>query len=149
MVNSFKPFKYIGVLIWGFLKSLKQKKKKQNDKYNLGLHRSKEAFGSLKNVLEQSKTIDQDLYDEIEEILIMADIGVETTMNFMQQIKEQKTIKNITNPLELQEIIVDEMFNLYLKGEIVSGDINYVKEDINVYMFVGVNGTGKDRKSVV
>lgn len=127
----------------GFFKIFKAKKKKQNDKYNLGLHRSKEAFGSLKNVLEQSKTIDQDLYDEIEEILIMADIGVETTMNFMQQIKEQKTIKNITNPLELQEIIVDEMFNLYLKGEIVSGDINYVKEEINVYMVVGVNGTGK------
>lgn len=127
----------------GFFKIFKSKRRKKNNKYSLGLHRSKETFGSLKRVLEQSKTIDDNLFDEIEEILIMADIGIETTMDFIDQLKAQKELKEIDNPLELQEIIVDEMFNLYLKGEIVSGDISYTEGEINTYMFVGVNGTGK------
>ncbi len=127
----------------GFFKIFKSRKKKKNDKYSLGLHRSKEAFGSLKRILETSSQIDDDLYDEIEEVLIMADIGVETTLEFMDQLKKQKDVKKITDPLELQEVIVDEMFNLYLEGEVVKGDIDYDKDDINVYMFVGVNGTGK------
>ncbi|MDD2575524.1 MAG: signal recognition particle-docking protein FtsY [Acholeplasmataceae bacterium] len=127
----------------GIFSIFKSKKKKQNEKYNLGLHKSRQTLGSLKKVLESSDTITDDLYDEIEEILIGADIGVDTTLKFMDILKDQQTLKNISNPLELQEIIVDEMFNLYLEGEIVKSDIDYVKGNLNVYMFVGVNGTGK------
>ncbi|MCK9492762.1 MAG: signal recognition particle-docking protein FtsY [Acholeplasmataceae bacterium] len=127
----------------GIFSIFKSKKKKQNEKYNLGLHKSRQTLGSLKKVLESSNTITDDLYDEIEEILIGADIGVDTTLKFMEILKNQQILKNISNPLELQEIIVDEIFNLYLEGEIVKSDINYVKGNLNVYMFVGVNGTGK------
>jgi fused signal recognition particle receptor len=127
----------------GIFSIFKSKKKKQNEKYNLGLHKSRQTLGSLKKVLESNNTITDDLYDEIEEILIGADIGVDTTLKFMEILKEQQILKNISNPLELQEIIVDEIFNLYLEGEIVRSDINYVKGNLNVYMFVGVNGTGK------
>lgn len=127
----------------GIFRIFRSKKNKKNDKYNLGLHKSRETLGNLKRILESSDGINDALFDEIEEILIMADIGVETTMIFMDKLREIKTDKNLTDPLELQEIIVDEMFNLYLEGEIVYSDIKYVKGDINVYMFVGVNGTGK------
>lgn len=127
----------------GFFRRFKERRRKKNAKYSLGLHRSSESLGTLKRVLENSKNIDQDLYDEIEEILIHADIGVETTLLFMDRLKEQQTLKNITNPTELQEIIVDEMFNLYLEGDIIKADINYDKDIINTYLFVGVNGTGK------
>ncbi len=127
----------------GFFRRLRLRRRKKDAKYSLGLHRSSESLGTLKRVLENSKNIDQDLYDEIEEILIQADIGVETTLLFMERLKEQQTLKNITDPTELQEIIVDEMFNLYLEGDIVKADINYDKDIINTYLFVGVNGTGK------
>lgn len=127
----------------GFFRRLRLRKKKKNNKYNLGLHRSQETLGTLKRVLENSENIDQDLYDEIEEILIHADIGVETTLMFMDRLREQQTLKKIEDPKELQEIIVDEMFNLYLEGEIVKADINYDKDIINTYLFVGVNGVGK------
>jgi len=80
---------------------------------------------------------------EIEEILIGADIGVETTLYFMDKLREQQFAKKITDPKQLQEVIVDELFNLYLEGEIIKADINYDKEEINTYLFVGVNGTGK------
>lgn len=127
----------------GFFRRLLGRKKKKDAKYSLGLHQSRESLGTLKRVLENSKNIDEDLYTEIEEILIEADIGVETTLLFMDHLREQQSLKKITNPLELQEIIVDEMFNLYLEGEIVKADINYDKDVINTYLFVGVNGTGK------
>ena len=61
----------------------------------------------------------------------------------MDTLRAVQIEKNIKNPSELQEIIVDEMFNLYLEGDIVRSGIEYDKDDINVYMFVGVNGTGK------
>lgn len=126
-----------------FFRKLLGRKKKKDAKYSLGLHRSSEALGTLKRVLENSKNIDEDLYNEIEEILIEADIGVETTLYFMEQLKKEQVLKKITDPKQLQEVIVDEMFNLYLEGEIIKADINYDKDIINTYLFVGVNGTGK------
>lgn len=127
----------------GFFRRLLGRKKKKDPKYSLGLHRSTEALGTLKSVLEKSKNINEDLYTEIEEILIEADIGVETTFYFMEKLKEAQSLQKITDPIKLQEIIVDEMFNLYLEGEIVKADLNYNPDVINTYLFVGVNGTGK------
>ncbi len=127
----------------GIFSLFKSRKKKKNDKYSLGLHKTKKTLGNLKDVLKSSQKVDEHLFNEIEEVLIMADIGVEMTLLFMEKIKKQQTLKQITDPLMLQEIIVDEMFNLYLEGEIIKSDIEYQKGDINVYMFVGVNGSGK------
>lgn len=124
----------------GFFKIFRRKK---NDKYKLGLHKTRQSLGTLKDILQSSDTISDDLYDQIEETLIMADIGVEITLKFMDTLRAVQIEKNIKNPSELQEIIVDEMFNLYLEGDIVRSGIEYDKDDINVYMFVGVNGTGK------
>ncbi len=124
----------------GFFKIFKRKK---NDKYKLGLHKTRESLGTLNEILERSDSITDDLYDQIEEVLIMADIGVEVTLKFMEILRREQIYKNITTPNELKEIIVDEMFNIYLEGEVVKSGIDYNKDDINVYMFVGVNGTGK------
>lgn len=124
----------------GFFKIFKRKK---NDKYKLGLHKTRESLGTLTEILEYSDSITDDLYDQIEEVLIMADIGVEVTLKFMEILRREQIAKNIKDPSELKEIIVDEMFNIYLEGEIVKSGIDYNKDDINVYMFVGVNGTGK------
>ena len=124
----------------GFFKIFRRKK---NDKYNLGLHKTRQSLNTLKDILNASQTITEDLYDQIEETLIMADIGLDVTLAFMETLRHEQIEKNIKDPNELQEIIVDEMFNLYLKGDIVRSGIDYNKDDINVYMFVGVNGTGK------
>lgn len=124
----------------GFFKIFKRKK---NDKYKLGLHKTRESLGTLTEILEHSDSITDDLYDQIEEVLIMADIGVEVTLKFMEILRREQIAKNIKDPSELKEIIVDEMFNIYLEGEVIKSGIDYNKDDINVYMFVGVNGTGK------
>ncbi len=126
----------------GFFSIFKSKKVKEN-KYKSSLHKQRESLGSLTKILEESKTITEDLFAEIEDVLIMADMGLETTLKFIEEIKKITELKKIKDPLLLKEIIVDEMFNLYLSGEVIDTNLNYDKNELNVYLFVGVNGTGK------
>ena len=87
----------------GFFKIFKRKK---NDKYKLGLHKTRESLGTLNEILESSDSITDDLYDQIEEVLIMADIGVEVTLKFMEILRREQIDKNITNPNELKKLLL-------------------------------------------
>ncbi|CCV64053.1 Signal recognition particle GTPase [Alteracholeplasma palmae J233] len=119
------------------------KKKPKNEKYELGLHKSRESFDNLKKLLEESPKIDEDLYEALEDLFIQADIGVETVIYFVNEIRKEVDLKNITQPMDLSELIVDKMFELYLKGEFVDTTLKYDENELNVYLFVGVNGVGK------
>ncbi|MBM7453473.1 fused signal recognition particle receptor [Acholeplasma morum] len=125
----------------GFFKNLFSKKK--NEKYTLGLHKSRETLGSLRKLLQSNPTIDEDFFMELEEIFIQADIGVETVLDFMDTLRKVIKTKQIVEPKDLEETIVDELFNVYLQDEIVIADLNYEPGELNVYLFVGVNGVGK------
>ena len=118
-------------------------RKPKNDKYEMGLHKTKERLGNLKEILAHKTKIDEDLFMELEDIFIQADMGVETVLYFVNELRKEVDNKKLTNPEELAEIIVDKMFEIYLKGEIVQTDLNYDEGEINVYLFVGVNGVGK------
>ncbi len=126
-----------------FFGLFKGKDKDKSKKYKLGMHKTREnSFSGIKEVLQNSKNIDDFLFDELEEIFITADIGVDTVIKFIDDLKEEVELQGITEPLQLQEIIVDKMFEIYLKGEIVDTNL-HVEEDLSVYLFVGVNGVGK------
>jgi fused signal recognition particle receptor len=73
----------------------------------------------------------------------MADIGVDTVIDFIDQLKDEVYHKKIKNPLELQEIILDKMFEIYLNGEVVNANLKLNKNGLTVVLFVGVNGVGK------
>lgn len=118
-------------------------RKPKNDKYEMGLHKTKERLGNLKVILAKKDKIDDDLFDELEDIFIQADMGVDTVLYFVNELRNEVDNKKITDPKELAEIIVDKMFEIYLKGELVQVDLNYTEGITNVYMFVGVNGVGK------
>ncbi|RIA78011.1 fused signal recognition particle receptor [Anaeroplasma bactoclasticum] len=128
----------------GFFDLFKRKDKKKKEKYKMGLHKTREgALSTLKDILSKSNQIDEDLFDELEEIFIMADIGVDTVIDFIDKLKNEVKTKGITNPVDLQEMIMDEMFEIYLNGEIVNANLNLKKEGLSVVLFVGVNGVGK------
>jgi len=118
-------------------------KKDQNNKYKLGLHKSKENLANLKDILAKSSKIDDELFDSLEDIFIQADIGIETVIFFIEQLRDDVERKKISDPNDLAEIIVDKMFEIYLKGELVQTDLSYDEGYVNVYLFVGVNGVGK------
>jgi len=118
-------------------------KKTKNERYQLGLHKSKENLSSLKAILAKSKVIDDELFDSLEDIFIQADIGIDTVIYFIDELRKDVKNKAISDPNDLAEIIVDKMFEIYLKGELVQSDLNYDEHETNVYLFVGVNGVGK------
>lgn len=112
--------------------------------YEKGLTKSREGFVSkLANLTNKYRTINDDYFDELEEILIMADIGVNTVMEFIDRLKDRSIKEKISDPELLKEIIVDELFIIYVGDEVLSSKIEYRDNGPTVILFVGVNGVGK------
>ncbi len=123
-----------------------KEKKENNDikKYDTGLTKTRENFVSkLINLTNKYHQITEDFFDELEEILIMADLGVNTVIKFMERLRNRVKEEHITSPSDLKEIIVDELFIIYVNNEVIVNKINYAKEGPTVILFVGVNGVGK------
>ena len=112
--------------------------------YEKGLTKSREGFVSkLANLTNKYRTINDEYFEELEEILIMADIGVNTVMEFIDRLKDRAAKEKISDPELLKEIIVDELFIIYVNDEVLSSKINYQENGPTVILFVGVNGVGK------
>lgn len=116
----------------------------QVEVYEKGLTKSREGFVSkLANLTNKYKKINEDYFEELEEILIMADIGVNTVMEFVDKLRDRVRHEKIESPEALKEIIVDELFIIYVDGDVLVNKINYSEETPTVVLFVGVNGVGK------
>ncbi len=112
--------------------------------YDKGLEKTrKNVLSAIINLNKNHSKIDDEYFDELEEIFIMADIGVNTVMKIIDRLKQRVKKENITDVKQLQEIIVDEMFVIYVNNDIIVNKINYSKEGPTVILFVGVNGAGK------
>lgn len=87
--------------------------------------------------------INDEYFDELENILIMADIGVNTVMDFMDRLRKRVKSENITDTKYLNEVIVDELFIIYVNNESITDKINMAEDGPTVILMVGVNGVGK------
>ena len=118
--------------------------KEELEKYDEGLKKTRNYFTDKISLLNgRYKKVTDEYFEELEEILIMADIGVNTVINFIDKLKKRVKKENITDSEELKDIIVDEMFIIYINNEIVVNKINYGEVGPTVILFVGVNGVGK------
>ena len=122
-----------------------EEEKKSVKVYEKGLTRSRQGFVSrLAGLTSKYKNINDDYFDELEEILIMADIGVNTVMKFIDKLRDRVKKEDISDPELLKEIIVDELFIIYVNDEVLSSKINYRDDgEPSVILFIGVNGVGK------
>lgn len=121
-----------------------QKEKEDVKIYEKGLTKSRQGFVSkLANLTNKYSKVTDEYFEELEEILIMADIGVNTVMNFIDQLRDRVKKENLTEPSELKEIIVDELFIIYVNDEVLTNKINYNLNGPTAILFVGVNGVGK------
>ena len=112
--------------------------------YEKGLTKSRENFVSkLINLTNKYHKITEEYFEELEEILIMADIGVNTVMDFMDRLRKRVRNEKIEDPEYLKELIVDELFIIYVNDEVIVNKINFSKDNPTVILFVGVNGVGK------
>ena len=125
--------------------NVKVEKRNENVKiYEKGLTKSREGFVSrLAGLTHKYNKINEDYFEELEEILIMADIGVNTVMDFMDRLRDRVKHESIEKPEELKEVIVDELFIIYVDDEVLSSKIKYNEDGPTVLLFVGVNGVGK------
>ena len=117
---------------------------KETEKYVEGLSKSRDSFVNKLSILGIKYTkISEDFYDELEEILITADIGVNTVMDFVDRLRKRVKEEKIEDFEYLKEVIVDELFMIYVGDQILSSKLNIVDGKTNVVLFVGVNGVGK------
>ncbi len=132
-------------------KEEKKKKKKditEKDKdlvtYDKGLEKTRKEFVSELSLLGRKFTkVTDEYYDELESLLIKADIGVNTVFDFMDRLKTRVKHESITDTNYLTEVIVDELFMIYVEGESLTDKINMAESGPTVILMVGVNGVGK------
>ncbi len=114
------------------------------DKYNKALEKSRVNFSdSLLKLSSKYQSIDNDYFDELEEILIISDVGINTVMDLIDRLKLRVARENISDPTLMNEIIVDELFLVYVGEDILSSTINFNDSGLTVVLVVGVNGVGK------
>lgn len=122
----------------------KEQNKEELNLYDKGLEKTRKEFTSKLNLLTlKHNKIDDEYFEELEDILITADIGVNTVMKFIDKLKKRVKHENITSAEDLKEIIVDEMFIIYVQNDIIVNKINFKEEGPTVILMVGVNGVGK------
>lgn len=126
------------------IKDAFKKEDKSVSTYEKGLSKTRKSFvNKLANLSKEYDEINDNYFEELEELLINADIGVNTVMDFMDKLQLRVSKEKITDPNMLTEIIVDELFIIYVNDEILSNKINYNENGPTVLLFVGVNGVGK------
>ena len=127
-----------------FKNAFKKEEKKDIEKYEEGLAKTRDEFVSKLNVLGIKYTkVSDEYFDELESILINADIGVNTVFTLLDKLKKRVKEENITNTKELNEVIVDEMFLIYVGSDQLSDKIKMNDNGPTVILMVGVNGVGK------
>ena len=130
------------------LKNIISKKETTQDSktelYDQGLAKTRQEFVSKLNILGIKYTkVSEEYFEELENILIMADIGVNTVFKFMDRIRKRVKEENIVDTNYLKEVIVDELFIIYVNETSLSDKLNMAPSGPTVLLFVGVNGVGK------
>lgn len=131
----------------GLISFLKNKFKKQDkslDTYNEGLSKSRKNFSNkLNNLANRYKSVNQDYFDELEEILIESDVGISLTLRIIEEVLEESKSQKLTEPKQINELLVDKMFVGYASKGDVDVEIKFEKGTPTVLLVVGVNGVGK------
>lgn len=131
--------------LFKFLKEKFTKKDEKTEKYREGLSKSRAAFANrLEELGKRYKSVNAEYFEELEEILIGADVGVETTLNLIDNLLSKSKDEGISDPKQINDLLVDEMFVGYVEaGKGIENDIRFAEEGPTVLLMVGANGVGK------
>jgi fused signal recognition particle receptor len=129
-----------------FFKRLKEsistKAEAVTNKFKQGLAKTRDALvGSVEDLFSRRKKIDEEFYEELEEILIGADVGVNTVMKLIDDLRAEVKKRKIEDPNELRPVLSEKLIGL-LKGD-ENASLNMADQGLTVILFVGVNGVGK------
>ncbi len=114
-------------------------------KFKLGLAKTRDSFTSKVNdLVARYRKVDEDFFEELEEVLLQADVGFETVMELMDKLRFEVQRKNIKDTEGIQAIISEKLVEIYEAGEENIAELNMQPDgELTVILFVGVNGVGK------
>lgn len=133
-----------------FFKKLKEKfsstseNKQSSEKYQSGLEKTRQSFSSkLNDLMARYRKVDEDFFEELEEVLISADVGVNTVMELVEELEMEVKRQNIKESDQLREVISEKLVAIYMDENESIPTLNIQEDELSVILFVGVNGVGK------
>ena len=113
------------------------------EKYDRSLKKTRTGFGARLNAFFANfRSVDEEFFEELEELLIMSDVGVQVASNLTEELRYEAKLENAKKPDALRRVIIEKLVELYEKGGNYDERI-YFQDDLTVMLFVGVNGVGK------
>ncbi|MCB9497842.1 MAG: signal recognition particle-docking protein FtsY [Erysipelotrichaceae bacterium] len=127
-----------------FLKDKFHKKDASTDKYAKGMEKSRKNFSNkLNDLSKRYKSVNQSYFEELEQILIESDVGVNLVLKIIDEVLEISDKDKITDPQKINEILVDRLFIGYASKGDIQNEISFQENEPTVLLVVGVNGVGK------
>ena len=115
----------------------------EQDKYDRSLKKTRTGFGARLNAFFANfRSVDEDFFEELEELLIMSDVGVQVASNLTEELRYEAKLENAKKPDALRRVIIEKLVELYEKDGNYNESINF-QDGLTVMLFVGVNGVGK------
>ena len=113
------------------------------EKYDRSLKKTRTGFGARLNAFFANfRSVDEEFFEELEELLIMSDVGVQVASNLTEELRYEAKLENAKKPEALRRVIIEKMVELYEKDGNYNESINF-QDGLTVMLFVGVNGVGK------
>ncbi|MBM7636386.1 signal recognition particle-docking protein FtsY [Streptococcus saliviloxodontae] len=113
------------------------------DKYNRSLKKTRTGFAArLNEFFANFRRVDEDFFEELEELLILSDVGVTVATQLTEDLRYEAKLENAKKPEDLQRVIIEKLVNIYDKDGVYNEKINF-QDGLTVMLFVGVNGVGK------
>ena len=115
----------------------------EQEKYDRSLKKTRTGFGARLNAFcANFRSVDEDFFEELEELLIMSDVGVQVASNLTEELRYEAKLENAKKPDALRRVIIEKLVELYEKDGQYNESINF-QDGLTVMLFVGVNGVGK------
>ncbi len=117
----------------------------KEEKYEQGLTKSRTTFGQKLNALFANfRSVDEEFFDRLEDMLIESDVGFETSMRITDELRDEVKLQNAKKPKDVQNVIVQKMIEIYdSEGNGEDNSLHLAETGPSVLLFVGVNGVGK------
>ena len=113
------------------------------EKYDRSLKKTRTGFGARLNAFFANfRSVDEDFFEELEELLIMSDVGVQVASNLTEELRYEAKLENAKKPDALRRVIIEKLVELYEKDGNYDESIHF-QDGLTVMLFVGVNGVGK------
>lgn len=113
------------------------------EKYDRSLKKTRTGFGARLNAFFANfRSVDEEFFEELEELLIMSDVGVQVASNLTEELRYEARLENAKKPDALKRVIIEKLVDLYEKDGQFNEAIHF-QEGLTVMLFVGVNGVGK------